>query len=1029
MKFLYSEIRFVLSVLFVVIMLWQGNALGASKMDEALNHYLNADFEKAQSLFKKLADQRGSIENCQKALAYLALTEIALNQGDQADNSLFKLLVLDPSFDLEQVEDTTPELEKRFDSLKSRDIIKAIGHYQNADFGKAKNTFKTLTKSGVKRRDREVAFAYLALIETALEKQAKADEHLSELAALNPSFELRDIGDMSPDIEKRFRDIRSGKAPKSSPPPSQEDTVKPAGELTGIGEEYKVGDKISYKVRGSDDKALKKITFSVTERSDATTAWVVSSRSADYQSSFSTKGWDAGTYHYTLLIEDGADNSEEYTGSFSLSGKPEADTTKPTGKVTGIGKNHVLGETISYTVTGSDNHALKTITFSVKGSSVKKTWNTDDKSASYDESFSTKDWKPGTYDYLLHTEDAEGNAEEITESFVLAKKADKAEEAGKAEKKDAAKDKTSPTGKVSRIRKRYTVGDKVRYTISAKDDSALRKMTFQVKKSSVNKSWKAKGKSASQKSSFSTKRWKPGEYHYAFLIEDSAGNTKTVSGSFALNKKTDDKKPTGEVVGIEKHYIKSDTISYTVRAKDDHALSKITFKVRNHSSATKIWKIKEKSADRKSSFSSKGWKAGTYEYTLLTEDSAGNTHKFSGNFVLAEERDTLRPSGRVSRIRDAYNVGDTIHYSVDAQDNRTLKKISFLVGDVPMDSWDVSDASISVKSSFSTYNWRSGIYEYTLLIEDAANNSKKYTGKFTLYKGKHQGRKKPAVPLSGKVIGIEKQYLVGATIHYTVQAKDDKSLRKMTFKTNKVKEAWSISGKTANRMSFFSTRGWKPGTYTYQLLTEDSDGNVDKHEGRFDLAEKPKPDQVQPTGQLSKIRENYEEGDTVSYAVRAEDNKDLKKISFSVKNSSVRKAWNVSGRSADRGDSFSTAGWKAGTYECSLSIEDSANNSQTYKKSFVLANRSLLSPFDNLRQLKKKFSKSYNEYVGLKEKKKQDMDVDSQLALSVKKIIRELKEIEAAYKKMPPTPEVKEGLRRTQNALEAKERELKELNH
>ncbi|WP_207682108.1 hypothetical protein [Desulfonema magnum] len=514
-----------------------------------------------------------------------------------------------------------------------------------------------------------------------------------------------------------------------------------------------------------------------------------------------------------------------------------------------------------------------------------------------------------------------------------------------------------------------------------------------------------------------------------------------------LLKKKPDSPPRGKISRIKKSYTQGDTVYYTVEAKDDKSVRKMTFKVKNKSSAKKIWKAKGKSVSYKSSFSTDGWKPGKYYYSLLIEDNADNSKEYTGKFVLAKKAkkqitDTTPPTGTMTGIRSRYTAGDTIDYTLDANDDNSLRKMSFKVDNSYVkESWDISGQHINRASFFSTRGWRPGTYAYSFLIEDNAGNTKRYRGSFALTAPKSVDTVRP----TGNIIGIERSYKKGDVVHYTVQGKDNKSLRRMTFKVNNIKEPWDVSGKSATRMSFFSTSGWKPGTHSYSLLVEDMAGNSEKYQGKFVLKGKGKAkhsvtrpteqrteirktsrDVTRPTGGISKIRRSYEEGDTVYYTVQGKDNKSLKKMTFAVKNSSVKKSWDVSGSSATHKSSFSTKRWRPGTYHYSLSLADKANNSQEYKGSFVITERQLL-PLDLLKKLKQRFSGNYNKYVELKDREKRGENVDRHLIAVVKNIIEDLRAMDATYKKFPPTPQIKEGIRTTRSALKTKERELREL--
>ncbi len=101
--------------------------------------------------------------------------------------------------------------------------------------------------------------------------------------------------------------------------------------------------------------------------------------------------------------------------------------------------------------------------------------------------------------------------------------------------------------------------------------------------------------------------------------------------------------------------------------------------------------------------------------------------------VRQAEKDTREPAGTIRDIKDSYRIGDTISYTVSANDDKSLRKMAFKVHDTSVrTSWDVSGQSASQNSSFSTKGWKSGTYTYSLLTEDRAGNTKETRGSFVL---------------------------------------------------------------------------------------------------------------------------------------------------------------------------------------------------------------------------------------------------------------------------------------------------------
>ncbi len=118
---------------------------------------------------------------------------------------------------------------------------------------------------------------------------------------------------------------------------------------------------------------------------------------------------------------------------------------------------------------------------------------------------------------------------------------------------------------------------------------------------------------------------------------------------------------------------------------------------------------------------------------LLVGDEAENSNEYKGRFELKEPPDTTPPAGGITGIKDTYTHGETIAYDIRANDNKSLKKITFSVKDTSIDtSWVCKGESAAYNSSFSTKELKAGNYTYLVLIEDNADNSKEYTGNFIL---------------------------------------------------------------------------------------------------------------------------------------------------------------------------------------------------------------------------------------------------------------------------------------------------------
>lgn len=219
----------------------------------------------------------------------------------------------------------------------------------------------------------------------------------------------------------------------------------------------------------------------------------------------------------------------------------------------------------------------------------------------------------------------------------------------------------------------------------------------------------------------------------AFKLESVEDATPELQKMFdRIMASVDIQPPEGMVSGIDPAYVEGKTVYYTVRANDDRDLKKIVFEVKKQS-VRESWHVRGKSVTHKSFFHTAGWAAGTYSYSLLIEDSAGNSGNYDGSFKVDEKPDTNSPEGEIAGLRDSYIQGDMIVLTLRTKDDKSLKKVSFSVADSSVkESRDVSGRSDDHKITFSTEKWRPGTYPYTFVIEDRANNKKKYTGNIIL---------------------------------------------------------------------------------------------------------------------------------------------------------------------------------------------------------------------------------------------------------------------------------------------------------
>jgi len=195
-------------------------------------------------------------------------------------------------------------------------IDEAVKRFYDADFDMAVEIIEKSVKQEVNIENKKIAYAYLALLYYITGSVDRADDTIIKLLKTAPYVELEHIETLRPgfledateEFKEHFKSIKSST-----------DVLLPDGEITGISPVYEQGETVGYTIQANDNKLLKKIIFEV-KNSPVKEIWNISGQSATRKSYFITKNWKSDDYEYLLLIEDMADNKNEYTGSFQLKG-------------------------------------------------------------------------------------------------------------------------------------------------------------------------------------------------------------------------------------------------------------------------------------------------------------------------------------------------------------------------------------------------------------------------------------------------------------------------------------------------------------------------------------------------------------------------------------------------------------------------------------------------------------------------------------------------------------------------------------
>ncbi|WP_353571207.1 tetratricopeptide repeat protein [Candidatus Albibeggiatoa sp. nov. BB20] len=372
---------------------------------------------------------------------------------------------------------------------------------------------------------------------------------------------------------------------------------------------------------------------------------------------------------------------------------------QPQVAVKGIASIYVEGEPIHFMLTWSEGDVMKAVHLEIPDAEIHKIWNTNATRGEKTTRLSTVGWLPIQYTYTATFITKNHKNHMVTGMFQLDKR-----------------DIVQPSSQIIGIENNYNVGTEITYTLQAVDNRALQKAIFMVRGTPVEQSWDVNAQQIAYQASFSTKGWEANRhYDYTFTVIDDAGNQFDNSGKFWLIE-IDHILPEGQVSGIENKYVIGDKVNYSFNVTDNEELKEVIFKVKPDR-VSQIWHTNSANTENQSSFSTENWQAGDYEYQLKILDHVENEKVITGTFTLAEpqplEMQNKPFTGQLLGIKQAYQIGDTINYSLENYHRDAIKTLLFEVQPNMKETiWHSEELKPVISNSFATTNWQHGVYSY-----------------------------------------------------------------------------------------------------------------------------------------------------------------------------------------------------------------------------------------------------------------------------------------------------------------------------
>lgn len=503
------------------------------------------------------------------------------------------------------------------------------------------------------------------------------------------------------------------------------DTTKPVIQVDGLKASYALDELVQFTLNLSDNDALASVVSQLKNAQGEVLSNFEQTFEEMQQSGLAMEFENpgvAGNFTVETVLIDASGNEQTDIQTFSV--VEDADTTKPALTQTGFALSYVQGATISYAVSATDNKGLASLSIELIDTDNKtvysNNWTLTGTADDVSDEIQTASLPVGGYAYVIRVTDLAGNLEQLSASVQVLD----------------APDTTKPQITVSGINASYTQGSVISYNVQASDNKQLASLFVEVQNSAAQSVYRndrtTDGDTViANETMADSASWAVGQYSYQYGATDASGNQSTGSGSFVIEQAPDTTKPTATVAGFAATYTEGDTASFTVSATDETALASMTLEISN-GLYSKTWPVTGTSASQNGSVALAT--AGTYSYTLTTQDAAGNTQTKTGSFVVEKAPDTTKPTATVTGFATTYTEGDTANFTVSATDETALASMTLVIdGGVYSNTWTATGTSASESGSVTLAT--AGTYGYTLTALDAAGNTQTAMGSFTVESG------------------------------------------------------------------------------------------------------------------------------------------------------------------------------------------------------------------------------------------------------------------------------------------------------
>jgi hypothetical protein len=468
-------------------------------------------------------------------------------------------------------------------------------------------------------------------------------------------------------------------------PATAADTTVPTVAVTSPSNGQTVSGPVNMTASASDNKGISSLQFKL-NGSNLGAALTT----APYSLAWDSRTVANGSYQLSAVAVDAAGNSgTSATVSVTVA---NADTTVPTVSITSPTSGQTKSGSFAITASASDNIGVASVQFKMNGANLGSAMTT----APYSMTWDSGTVANGTYQFTAVAVDAAGNSATSAAVSVVVSNADT----------------TVPTVSITSPTSGQTKSGSFAITASASDNIGVTSVQFKMNGANLGSAMSA----APYSMTWDSRTVANGTYQFTAVAVDAAGNSATSAAVSVVVSNADTTVPTVSITSPTSGQTKSGSFAITANASDNIGVTSVQFKMNGANVGSAMT-----TAPYSMTWDSRTVANGTYQFTAVAVDTAGNSATSAAVSVVVSNADTTAPTVAVTSPAAGVTVTGAANLTATASDNIGVAGVQFVV--------DGANYGAELTAAPYAINWNSaavanGSHTIAAVARDAAGNKK-----------------------------------------------------------------------------------------------------------------------------------------------------------------------------------------------------------------------------------------------------------------------------------------------------------------